>query len=87
MTLSGVTVASRGTSRQVSELFDNWEADKWPPVLTVEQAAALLRVSKSTLYEWHRRGRLKGCGRRRGKHLRFLRNQLIQAFFCGEDWR
>ncbi len=79
-------VSSSAATKAVAELFDNWEANEWPPVLTVEQAAALLHVSKSTLYEWHRRGRLKGCCRRRGKHLRFLRNRLIQAFFFEEDW-
>ena len=75
------------TSVEGLELFDNWAADKWPPVLTVDQAAELLHVSKSTLYEWHSRGRLKGCCRRRGKHLRFLRNRLIQTFFFEEDWK
>lgn len=73
-------------SEEAAKLFDNREAEKWPPVLTVEQASALLGVPKSTLYEWRRRGRLKGCCRKRGKHLRFLRDRLIQAFFFGKDW-
>ncbi len=72
-------------SHEAEELFDNWEANRWPPILTVDQAAELLSVAKSTLYEWHSRGRLKGCCRRRGKHLRFLRDRLIQAFFFGKD--
>ncbi len=68
-------------------LFDNPDGNKWSPVLTTDEAAELLRVSKSTLYEWNRRGRLKGCSRKRGKHLRFLRDRLIQTFFYGEDWK
>jgi excisionase family DNA binding protein len=73
------------TSPEVTKLFDN--SEKWPPILTVDQASALLGVPKSTLYEWHRFGRLNGCCRRRGNHLRFLRDRLIQAFFNGEDWK
>ena len=72
---------------EVSGLFDNSDGEKWPPVLTPDQAASLLGIAKSTLYEWHRKGRLKGCCRRRGKHLRFLRDRLVQVFFGGEDWR
>lgn len=87
MRRTGDIVQSRVTSDEVNALFDNWAADKWPPVLTVDQAAELLHVSKSTLYEWHSRGRLRGCCRRRGKNLRFLRNRLIQTFFSEEDWR
>ena len=86
MSRSRDTLSMRAVTKEVAELFDNREADKWPPVLTVKQAAALLGVSASTLYEWRRCGRLNGCCRKRGKHLRFLRNRLIQAFFFGEDW-
>lgn len=74
-------------AEEIGTLFDNPDGNKWSPVLTTEEAAELLHVSKSTLYEWHRLGRLKGCCRKRGKHLRFLRNRLIQTFFDGEDWR
>jgi len=56
-------------------------AAKFPPVLTTDQAAALLQKSPATLYDWHSRGLLRGCCRRVGRHLRFFRDRLVlQAF-------
>jgi excisionase family DNA binding protein len=52
-----------------------------PPVLTVDEAAALLRVPKQTIYDWSARGLLKGCGRKVGKHLRLFRDRLLQRVF------
>ena len=51
-----------------------------PPVLTVDEAAALLRVPKQTIYDWTR-GLLKGCGRKVGKHLRLFRDRLLLKVF------
>jgi excisionase family DNA binding protein len=56
-------------------------ASRYPPVLTVEQAAELLQVPKGTLYDWSSRGLLKACARRVGKHLRFYRDRLIHRIF------
>jgi excisionase family DNA binding protein len=52
-----------------------------PLVLTVDVAAALLRVPKETIYDWSSRGLLKGCCRKVGKHLRFFRERLLQKVF------
>lgn len=70
---------------EISELFSdvNW-AKSFPPILTVEQAAELLRVPKKTIYDWSSRGVLAGCSRKVGRHLRFLRNRLIEVLFNGE---
>jgi len=87
MTQARDRVDSNPTPERVQTLFGNSQAaGKWPPVLTVDQAASLLGIAKSTLYEWRGRGRLKGCCRKRGKHLRFLRDRLIQTFFFGKEW-
>lgn len=58
----------------------NW-AELYPPVLTLDQAAALLQIPKGTLYSWSSQGRLKGCGRRVGKHLRIFRDRLLSKLF------
>lgn len=60
-----------------------WEA-KFPPLLTVDQAAALLQVPKQTVYAWSSQGRLDGCKTRAGKHLRFLRDRLVQTLSEGK---
>lgn len=52
-------------------------AEKFPPVMTVDQAAELVQVPKATVYSWRSQGLLKGCCRRVGKHLRFFRDRLI----------
>ena len=79
--------AARLTPEEVAQLFDNPDGEKWPPVLTPAQAASLLGIARSTLYEWYAKGRLRDCGRKRGKHIRFLRDRLVQTFFSGkEDW-
>ena len=57
-----------------------------PPILDVQQVAALLRVPAKTVYDWSSRGRLDSCARRRGKRLLIVRDKLIEEVFCGKDW-
>jgi hypothetical protein len=52
-------------------------ADRFPPILTADQAAELLQVPKATIYAWSSRKLLRGCGRRVGKRLLFFRDRLI----------
>ncbi len=68
----------RLTRQEVTDALTpgDW-ATRYPPLLTVEEAAALLQVSRSTIYQWHSSGRLAGCAQRLGKHLRFYRDRLI----------
>ena len=54
---------------------------KFPAILTVEQAAALLQVSRFTLYKAVSEGRFRDAVRR-GKPLRFWRDRLIRRFFA-----
>ena len=51
----------------------------WPPILTPEEAADLLRIKVSTLYRHVSEGRY-GAAVKRGKPLRFWRDRLIQEF-------
>jgi excisionase family DNA binding protein len=70
------------TAREVPALFsDSGWAAKFPPILTLDQAAELVQVPKQTLYAWSSQGRLRGCSRRAGKHLRILRDRFIQKLF------
>ncbi|QDV20641.1 Helix-turn-helix domain protein [Gimesia panareensis] len=66
------------TGDEITQSFSVGEwADKYPPILTIDQAAELLQIPKATLYQWRSAGRLTGCVQRVGKHLRFLRDRLV----------
>ena len=54
-----------------------WE-EKYPPILTVDQAAELASVPKKTIYEWSSRGLLDELANRFGRRLRINRNRFIQ---------
>jgi excisionase family DNA binding protein len=70
------------TSREISSCFcgSDW-AQKFPPILTIEQAADLLQVPVGTLRDWRSRGLLGTCSRRLGKHVRFFRDRLLSLVF------
>lgn len=70
------------TPDEIAAAFANedWQR-RYPPVLTVDQAAELLQVSKKTLYDWSSRRLLTRCSRRVGRHLRFFRDRLIDVIF------
>ena len=50
----------------------------YPPILSVDQAAALLQIPTKTIYEWSSQGRLSACARKRGKLLLILRDRFIE---------
>ncbi len=70
------------TDKEITALFvpSQW-AERFPPILTVDQVAELLSVPKATVYDWSSRGLLEGCCAKVGKHLRFVRERLIQKVF------
>ena len=78
------------TANEVARTFaDPAWAIKYPLILTIDQAAELLQVSKATIYDWSSRGLLKGCCRKVGKHLRFFRDRLVlhvfnEGLYCNE---
>jgi excisionase family DNA binding protein len=70
------------TAKDLAHTFADAQcASQFPPVLTVDQAAALLQVPKATIYDWHSRGLLRGCCRKTGKYLRFFRDKLLVLIF------
>jgi hypothetical protein len=58
----------------------------YPPILDVQQVAALLRLSKKTVYYWAQTGRFDGAFRKRGKHLLFWRDRVVKKIFDGPEW-
>lgn len=70
------------TANEIAAAFahDDWQR-RYPPLLTVDQAAELLQVPKKTLYDWSSRRLLTRCSRRVGRHLRFFRDRLIDVIF------
>ncbi|MCB9848524.1 MAG: helix-turn-helix domain-containing protein [Phycisphaeraceae bacterium] len=69
------------------EIREAIDADRFPPILTPDQAAALLQVSKSTIYRWVSEDRCCKRSVRRGNPLRFWRDGLVEWFFSGRSRR
>jgi excisionase family DNA binding protein len=70
------------TDQEITHTFaDPMWAAKFPPILSIQQAAELLQVPVKTIYDWRSRGRLQGCCKKIGKHLRFLRDRLLKQIF------
>ena len=59
---------------------------QFPPILNVDQLAALLQISTKTVYEWVAKGRLDGAFRKRGKHHLIWRDRAIDILFNGPEW-
>jgi len=73
------------TMGEISAACSDGAGKQYPPILTTQQAAELVGVPIGTIYAWSSQGRLKGCARKVGKHLRFFRDRLISRIF-NEDF-
>lgn len=62
-----------------AEKPDMRAVDDYPPLLTVQEAASLLRLRVSTVYRHVSEGKYRKAVRR-GKPLRFYRDQLVKEF-------
>lgn len=70
------------TDREIAAAFSDAQwADRFPPVITLAQAAELLQVPLQTLYQWRARGLLGKCSRRVGKRVLVFRDRLLQQVF------
>jgi excisionase family DNA binding protein len=69
------------TGREIAASFAADGSTPIPPIMTIDEAASLLRIPKATLYDWRSRGLLSDCSRKIGKHVRFFRDRLIHRVF------
>ncbi len=74
------------STEEIARPFAGEWGERYPPILSVAQVAGLLGLSVKTIYEWSQKGRLDGTYRKRGKHLLFWRDKLINLIFNGSDW-
>ena len=72
---------------EIQQAFVDGPGAQFPPILTVVQLAALLQISKKTLYEWIAKGRLDGAFRKRGKHHLIWRDRALDLLLNGPDWK
>jgi hypothetical protein len=74
------------SAEELESPFTGALAEQFPPILTPLQLAALLHLSRKTIYQWKAAGRLDGAFRKRGKHLLFWRDRALDLIFNGKDW-
>lgn len=68
--------------REIAACFaDPLWAQRFPPVLRIEQAAELLGLPVGTLRDWRSRGLLTKCSRKVGRRVLFFRDRLILSVF------
>lgn len=74
------------TTEEIREWFaDPAWARKYPPLLSVEQAAELAQVPIATIYDWRSRGHLEWCSCRAGKRVRILRDRFVTFLFSSNS--
>lgn len=56
------------------------------PILSPEQLAELLGLSRGTIYFWIQQGHFTGAVTKRGKRQLFWRTRAVAALFNGPDW-
>jgi excisionase family DNA binding protein len=72
---------------EMSRAFDLDAARReYSAILSPEQVAGMLGYSRSTVYDWIKKGRFDGAYRKRGKHARFWRDRVLDIFFNGPEW-
>ncbi len=62
---------------QIKELKENFEPSKPTELLTVQECANLLKVDKSTLWNWHNKGKLIPLGL--GNRVYYRRSDIEEA--------
>jgi hypothetical protein len=78
----GFQIEARLSGQQVNSMFTGLE-EKYPPILTYEQAADLVQVALPTLKGWFSQGRFANCVKR-GKPGRIARDLFVQQFLRDE---
>lgn len=82
MSDSPTTSGLQLTATEIQTAFSAPEwAQRFPPVLSVDQVAELLQIPVATVYQHSSRGLYSRCAMRVGKHLRFIRDRLMAKVF------
>ena len=63
------------------DFLDPAWAGKYPPILTLTEAAELVRLPRATLESWRSRRLLGTCSVKTGKHVRIHRDRFVLWFF------
>ena len=71
---------------EIERAFAEGSGTQVPVILSPMQLAGLYGVSVKTIYQWIAMGRLEGTFRKRGKHIRFWRDRVIDCLFNGKEW-
>ena len=69
------------TQEELAAAFVGPWAERYPPALTVQQAADLLQVEVSTIYHKRCEGKLDGTFTKVAGKLRFWRDKLVKKAF------
>ena len=70
------------TDAEIAAWFSDplW-AKRFGPILGLKRAARLLDTPPGTIRDWRSRGLLRGCCRRVGKQVLFVRDRLVKRVF------
>lgn len=72
---------------EIRQSFEGPDAASVAPILSIGEVAALLGRGVGTIRDWVSKGRLDGSFRRRGKHLFFWRDKVLDIVFNGTEWK
>lgn len=75
------------TQAEISQAFSDDSPSALPAILTTPEVATLLRVSRKTIDHWKACGYLEGTYRKRGKHVLYFRDRVVDVIFNGPNWR
>lgn len=60
---------------------------EYPQIISPTELAKILNRSVKTIYAWIAAGRLKGCYKKRGKHIMIYRPSAVERILTGPDWK
>jgi len=75
------------SKEEIQQAFSGPAAEMVPVILSPAGLAALLGLSRKTVYEWIAKGRLDGAFRKRGKHHLIWRDRALDLLLNGPDWK
>lgn len=71
---------------EIKAAFSGQDGERFPPILSTQDVAFLLRRKPKTIDDWVSKKHLDGTFRKRGKHRFFWRDRVIERLFNGGNW-